>query len=168
MVEVNSKSRIADALHHFAEVTVETFFADVLIIKRRQHQHPSATMFYCMRSELDCLGDRAATGAGHHAGRIGAGCKQSIEQKDALVCRHRVRLAGGAERGQPAVLRKQPLAMPDESLRLRRKIGLERRYDRRQYAADTFTLRQDPGFGHRQKQSRKLKPWKGESSFPSW
>src|SRR5439155_25652424 len=33
MIEINSQTRIANALHHFAEVTVETFFADVLVIK---------------------------------------------------------------------------------------------------------------------------------------
>ena len=44
---------------------------------------------------------------------------------DALVCRHRVRLASRAKRGEPAILRKQPLAMPDEALPVRRKISLE-------------------------------------------
>src|SRR4029077_4184884 len=57
MVKVNSQTPIADALHHLAEVTVEAFFADVLIIKRRQHQHTGATVFYRMRCKLDCLGD---------------------------------------------------------------------------------------------------------------
>src|SRR5204863_3218217 len=57
MVEVNFQARVADALHDFAEVMVETFFADVLVIKRRQHQHTSATMSYRMRRELDCLAD---------------------------------------------------------------------------------------------------------------
>src|SRR4029077_3287866 len=57
MVQVNSQTRIADALHHFAEVTVETFVADVLVIKRRQHQHTGATVFHRMRRELDRFGD---------------------------------------------------------------------------------------------------------------
>jgi hypothetical protein len=80
MVEINFQTRIADALHHFAEITVETFFADVLIIKRRQHQHTGATVSDRMRGELHCLGDRAATGARHHAGRIDAGRDEGIEQ----------------------------------------------------------------------------------------
>src|SRR4029453_3455990 len=46
MVDINFQTRIADALHYFAEVTVETFFADVFVIKRRKHQHASATVFY--------------------------------------------------------------------------------------------------------------------------
>jgi hypothetical protein len=96
-------------------------------------------VFYRMRRELDCLGDRAATGARHHARRIDAARDQRIEQRDALVCRHRVRLAGRAERGKPAVLRQQPSAMPDEPFPVRRKIGPERRYDRREHAADAFT-----------------------------
>src|SRR5205807_7654575 len=40
--------------------------------------------------------------------------------------------------GEPAVLGKQPLAMPDEAFWIRRKIGLERRYNRHEYAADAF------------------------------
>src|SRR4029453_14722774 len=44
MVEINSQARIADALHHFAEVTVETFFVDVLVIKWRQNQQHGATV----------------------------------------------------------------------------------------------------------------------------
>src|SRR4029077_4889330 len=35
MVEINSQTRIPNALHYFAEVTVKAFFADVLVIKRR-------------------------------------------------------------------------------------------------------------------------------------
>ena len=54
MVEIDSQTRIADALHHFAVVTVEAFFADVLVIKRRQHQHTGATVFSRMRGEFDC------------------------------------------------------------------------------------------------------------------
>jgi hypothetical protein len=84
MVEVNFQTRIADALHYFAEVTVETFVADVFVIKRRQHQHTGATVFYRMSGERDCLGDRAATGAGHHAGRIDAGRDQRAEQRHSL------------------------------------------------------------------------------------
>src|SRR5213080_5290462 len=76
MVEVSFQTRIADALHHFAEVTVETFFADALVIKRRQHQHTSAAVLYRMRRELDRLNDRAATGARYHARRVDPGPDQ--------------------------------------------------------------------------------------------
>ena len=38
--------------------------------------------------------------------------------------------------------------MPDEPLWVRRKIGLERRYDGRQYAPDAFSRRQIAGFRH--------------------
>src|SRR6266536_2690984 len=44
--------------------------------------------------------------------------------------------------------------MPDESLPVRRKIGLERRYDGRQYAADALTRRRSRGFRHRQKKPK--------------
>ena len=44
VVEINFQSRITDALHNFAEIAVETFFADILVIKRRQHQHARATV----------------------------------------------------------------------------------------------------------------------------
>jgi hypothetical protein len=91
-----------------------------------------------MCRERDRFDDRAATGAWHHARWIDAARDQRIEQRDALVCRHRVRLAGRAERGKPAVLRQQPSAMPDEPFPVRRKIGPERRYDRREHAADAF------------------------------
>src|SRR6266446_9812846 len=37
VVEINFQSRITDTLHHFAEVAVETFIADILVIKGRQH-----------------------------------------------------------------------------------------------------------------------------------
>src|SRR5207247_9972227 len=84
MVEINSETRIADALHHFAEVTVQTFFADVLVIKRWQHQHTGATVFYRTRGEFDCFGDRAATGGRHHVGRIEAGLDQRVEQCHSL------------------------------------------------------------------------------------
>ena len=80
MVQVNFQTRVADTLHDFAEVTVQTFFADVLIIKRRQHQHTATTMLYRMRREIDCLYDRAATGARHHPRRLDAGLYQRIEQ----------------------------------------------------------------------------------------
>jgi hypothetical protein len=43
--------------------------------------------------------------------------------------------------------------MPDESLAVRRKIGLERGYDGRQYATDALTRRRNPGFRHRQKKA---------------
>src|SRR5438874_13193112 len=38
VVEINFQTLITDPLHHFAEVAVETFFADILVIKGRQHQ----------------------------------------------------------------------------------------------------------------------------------
>jgi hypothetical protein len=46
--------------------------------------------------------------------------------------------------------------MPDESFAVRRKIGLERGYDGRQYAADALT--ENPGFQHRQKKAEKYGP----------
>src|SRR6516164_8061729 len=49
MIKINSQTGVADALHDFAEVTVETFFGNVPIIKRRQHQHTGATMSHRMR-----------------------------------------------------------------------------------------------------------------------
>jgi len=52
------------------------------------------------------------------------------------------------------------LAMPDESLPVRRKIGLERRYDGRQYAADALTRRRNRGFRHRQKKAENWNPGK--------
>src|SRR5207247_4063158 len=84
VVEIDFQTRIADALNHVAKVTVKTFVADVLVIKRRQHQHTCATVFYRMRSERDRLGDGAATGARHHAQRIDAGRDQGIEQRHSL------------------------------------------------------------------------------------
>ena len=57
MIEINSQARVTDALHHFAKVTVEPFFADILVTKRRQHQHTSATVFHCVRCQLDRLDD---------------------------------------------------------------------------------------------------------------
>src|SRR5207253_7329930 len=50
--------------------------------------------------------------------------------------------------------------MPDESLPVRRKIGLERRYDGRQYAADALTPRRNRGFRHRQKKAENWNPGK--------
>ncbi len=50
--------------------------------------------------------------------------------------------------------------MPDESLPVRRKIGLERRYDGRQYAADALTRRRNRGFRHRQKKAEIWNPGK--------
>jgi hypothetical protein len=38
--------------------------------------------------------------------------------------------------------------MPDEPVAVRRKIGLEGRYDGREYAAGAFTLRQNLSFQH--------------------
>jgi hypothetical protein len=35
MIEINPQMRVADALYYIAEVAVETFFTDVLVIKRR-------------------------------------------------------------------------------------------------------------------------------------
>src|SRR5204862_635670 len=53
MVEVNFQTRVADALHHFAEVTVETFFAKVLIINRRQHHNTGETEIYRIPHKTD-------------------------------------------------------------------------------------------------------------------
>src|SRR5437870_11420638 len=50
--------------------------------------------------------------------------------------------------------------MPDESLPARRKIGLERRYDGRQYAADALTRRRNRVFRHRQKKAENANPGK--------
>ena len=50
--------------------------------------------------------------------------------------------------------------MPDESLPARRKIGLERRYDGRQYAADALTRRRNRVFRHRQKKAENWNPGK--------
>src|SRR6266496_1698809 len=50
--------------------------------------------------------------------------------------------------------------MPDESLPVRRKIGLERRYDGRQYAADALTRWRNRGFRHRQKKAQSWNPGK--------
>src|SRR5438552_15117740 len=36
VVKINSEARVADALHDVAEVAVETFFADILVIKWRK------------------------------------------------------------------------------------------------------------------------------------
>jgi hypothetical protein len=41
-----------------------------------------------MCGELDGFGDRAATGASHHARRINVGGHERIEQGHALVFRH--------------------------------------------------------------------------------
>ena len=84
MVEINSKARIAHALHDFAEIAVETFFAEAFVIKRRQHQHTHASMLYRLRCELDRFRDRAATRARHHARRINPGRDQGVEQQGAL------------------------------------------------------------------------------------
>src|ERR1700730_11212016 len=97
-------------------------------------------MLYRLRCELDGFRDRTATGARHQARRVDSGRDQLIEEGRALFGRQRVRLAGGAEHSEPAVLRKQPLAMRDETFFIRREIGSERSDNGRQYAADTRTL----------------------------
>jgi hypothetical protein len=135
-------------LHDFAEVTVETFFADVLVIKRRQHQHTGAAVFHRKCRYRDRFDNRAATGARHHAQWIEAGRHERIQQGDALVWGHRVRFAGRAKRSEPAILRKQPSAMPDEPILVRRKIGLERRDDRREHTTDALAWRQNFGIWH--------------------
>ena len=139
MIEINFKSHITDALHHFAEVAVETFFADILVIERRQHQHTRATVLDRLCGELDRFHERAAAGSRHHAQRIDPGRDQLVEQRRALFHRQRVRLAVRPEHGQSAVLRKQPLTMRDKTLTIRREIGLERGNDRRQHSADSFS-----------------------------
>src|SRR5207247_3241587 len=53
VVEINFQARITNALHNFAEIAVETFFADILVIKRRQHQHARATVPGRLCGELD-------------------------------------------------------------------------------------------------------------------
>src|SRR5438128_11046822 len=50
--------------------------------------------------------------------------------------------------------------MPDESLTVRRKIGLEWGYDGRKYAADALTRRQNLGFRHRQRKAESWNPGK--------
>src|SRR5438128_10577923 len=50
--------------------------------------------------------------------------------------------------------------MPDESLTVRRKIGLEWGYDGRKYAADALTRRQNLGFRHRQRKAESENPGK--------
>ena len=136
MIEVNSQTRIADTLHNFAEVTVETFFAHVLI-KRRQHQHTGATVLNRTCRERDRFNDRNNRCPASWHGSMPAATNASSND-DALVCRHRVRLASRAERGKPAVLRKQPLAVPDEAFPVRRKIRLTRCYDRCEHAPDAL------------------------------
>ena len=44
--------------------------------------------------------------------------------------------------------------MPDEPVAIRRKIGLERRYDGREYTADALTLLQNLSFRHHQTKPR--------------
>src|SRR2546421_6985435 len=95
-------------------------------------------MLYRLRCELDRLSDRAATGARHQARRVDSARDQLIEEHRALFGRQRVRLAGGAEHREPAVLRKQPLAMREETFLIRREIGSERSDNRRQDAADVL------------------------------
>ena len=91
-----------------------------------------------MRRQFPRLGDRAAAGAGHHARGIDARRDERVEQHRALFRGERVRFAIGAEHGEPAVLRKEPLAMRDEALFIGRQIGFERGDDGRQYAADAL------------------------------
>src|SRR5438477_6406718 len=133
MVKINFQPRIAHPLHDFAEVAVETIYADAFVIKRWQHQHTRASMLYRLRGELDRLSDRATACARHDARQIDAGRDQRVEQQRALFDRQRVRLAIGPEYGQPAFLRQQPVTMPDESLPIRRKITLKWRNDGRQH-----------------------------------
>src|SRR5205085_12475280 len=104
MVEIDSQPGITHTLHDLAEVAVETFFADAFVIKRRQHQHTRASVLYRLRCELDRLSDRATTCAWHHTRWIDPGRDELVEQRRALFHRQRVRLAVGAEHGQPAVL----------------------------------------------------------------
>src|SRR5207245_8637887 len=73
VVEINFQSRITDALHNFAEVAAETFFADILVVKRRQHQHARGTVLDRLFGELDRFHDGTATGPWHHARRIDPG-----------------------------------------------------------------------------------------------
>jgi ElaB/YqjD/DUF883 family membrane-anchored ribosome-binding protein len=55
-----------DLLHDFAEIAVETFFADIFVIERRQHQHACATVSDGLLGKLDRFHDRTATGSRHH------------------------------------------------------------------------------------------------------
>src|SRR3954469_11861877 len=66
MIQINFQTPVADTLHDFAEISVETFFSDFSVIKRRKHQHAGATVFYSVRCELDRLANRAAASARHH------------------------------------------------------------------------------------------------------
>src|SRR3989442_15650181 len=50
--------------------------------------------------------------------------------------------------------------MTDESLPVRRKIGLEWGYDGRKYAANALTRRQNLGFRHRQRKAESWNPGK--------
>ena len=95
-------------------------------------------MLYRLRRELDRLSDRATARARHHARRIDAGRDQRVEQQRALFDRQRVRLAIGAEHGQPAFLRQQPVTMRDKALAIRREISPKRRNDGRQHTPNAF------------------------------
>src|SRR4029077_11837560 len=81
------------------------------------------------------VSERAAAGTGHHPRRIDVRGEESIEQRDALVDRERVRLAVGPENRQAAVLGDEPPAMRDETLGIRREIAVERGDHRREHAA---------------------------------
>src|SRR5205814_9384345 len=104
VIEINFQSRITDALYDFAEIAVETFLGDILVIERRQHQHARATVPDRLCGELDRFHDRAATGSRHHARWIDPGRDQLVEQHRAFFHRQRVRLAVRAEHGKSAVL----------------------------------------------------------------
>ena len=85
VVQINFQSRITDALHNFAEIAVEPFLADILVIERRQHQHARATVSDSLFGELDRFHDRTATGSRHHARRIDPGRDQLVEQTSRVL-----------------------------------------------------------------------------------
>jgi hypothetical protein len=75
VVKIDPQPRIAHALDHFGKVTVETVIGDILVVKRRQHQHTGAAGLDRVLSESHRIGQGTATGAGHHARRIEA-CRE--------------------------------------------------------------------------------------------
>jgi hypothetical protein len=91
-----------------------------------------------MRGALDGLGDRAASGARHHARRINPRRNQPVQHHHALIGRQRIGLAVGAEHRQPADLRQQPAAVRDQALGIGAEIGFERGDDGRQYALNAI------------------------------
>ena len=104
MIEVDLQGIIADSLNDFRNAGIDAVVADVLVLKGRQHEHATTAQFGGMCRKANGIGQRAASGAGHHAFRIDSGVDQSNEELDFLIDRQRIGFTVRAEHGEADVL----------------------------------------------------------------